>query len=83
MDSDEEDFVFYGTPIEREEEVTSRKKKAVADASGLLRTLPPWKQEVILHNLYPYRRTYTILTYCLCCHLLMAFNFFYVSTICA
>ncbi|KAH7852238.1 hypothetical protein Vadar_022361 [Vaccinium darrowii] len=46
MDSDEEDFVFYGTPIEREEEVTSRKKKAVADASGLLRTLPPWKQEV-------------------------------------
>ncbi|KAG5536319.1 hypothetical protein RHGRI_023931 [Rhododendron griersonianum] len=46
MDSDEEDFVFYGTPIEREEEVTSRKKKAVAEASGLLRTLPPWKQEV-------------------------------------
>ncbi|KAL2470149.1 G patch domain-containing protein TGH [Abeliophyllum distichum] len=46
MDSDEEDFVFYGTPIEREEDVTSRKKKAVAEASGQLRTLPPWKQEV-------------------------------------
>lgn len=46
MDLDEEDFVFYGTPIEREEELTSRKKKAVAEASGQLRTLVPWKQEV-------------------------------------
>ncbi|XP_057771313.1 G patch domain-containing protein TGH [Salvia miltiorrhiza] len=44
---DEDDFVFYGTPIGREEEFTSRKKKAVAEASGQLRTaLPPWKQEV-------------------------------------
>ena len=48
MDSDEDDFVFYGTPIEREEDITtSRKKKAVAEASGQLRTLVPWKQEVI------------------------------------
>ncbi|KAM7471178.1 hypothetical protein LguiA_009361 [Lonicera macranthoides] len=47
MDSDEDDFVFYGTPIEREEDITtSRKKKAVAEASGQLRTLVPWKQEV-------------------------------------
>ncbi|KAF3650585.1 G patch domain-containing protein TGH [Capsicum annuum] len=46
MDSDEEDFVFYGTPIEREEDVSSRKKKAVAEASGQLRALPAWKQEV-------------------------------------
>ncbi|KAL8170573.1 hypothetical protein V2J09_022377 [Rumex salicifolius] len=46
MDSDEEDFVFVGTPIEREEENTSRKKKALAQASGQLRTLVPWKQEV-------------------------------------
>lgn len=46
MDSDGEDFVFYGTPIEREEEITTRKKKAVAEASGQLRTLPAWKQEV-------------------------------------
>ncbi|XLS46264.1 hypothetical protein HN51_003129 [Arachis hypogaea] len=46
MDSDEEDFVFYGTPIEREEELTSRKKKAIAESSGQLRTLPAWKQEV-------------------------------------
>lgn len=47
MSSDEEDFVFYGTPIEREEELTTRKKKAIAEASGQLRTaLPPWKQEV-------------------------------------
>ncbi|GMP33151.1 hypothetical protein CsSME_00006595 [Camellia sinensis var. sinensis] len=46
MDSDEEDYVFFGTPIEREEEITSRKKKSVAEASGNLRTLVPWKQEV-------------------------------------
>ncbi|KAJ1394714.1 G patch domain-containing protein, N-terminal [Sesbania bispinosa] len=46
MDSDEDDFVFYGTPIEREEELTSRKKKAIAESSGHLRTLPAWKQEV-------------------------------------
>ncbi|KAF8005787.1 hypothetical protein BT93_K0157 [Corymbia citriodora subsp. variegata] len=46
MDSDEEDFVFYGTPIEREEDVSSRKKKALAEASGNLRSLPAWKQEV-------------------------------------
>lgn len=48
MDSDEEDFVFYGTPIAREDDVTtSRKKKSVAEASGQLRTLAPWKQEVV------------------------------------
>ncbi|KAK9278310.1 hypothetical protein L1049_027875 [Liquidambar formosana] len=46
MDSDEEDYVFFGTPIEREEEITSRKKKSVAEASGNLRSLVPWKQEV-------------------------------------
>ncbi|GAB2209559.1 hypothetical protein Droror1_Dr00026778 [Drosera rotundifolia] len=46
MDSDEEDFVFVGTPLEREEDMTSRKKKSVAEASGTLRSLPPWKQEV-------------------------------------
>lgn len=46
MESDEEDFIFYGTPIEREEEINSRKKKSVADASGTMRSLPSWKQEV-------------------------------------
>ncbi|XP_044466395.1 G patch domain-containing protein TGH isoform X2 [Mangifera indica] len=46
MDSDEEDYVFFGTPIEREEEITSRRKKSQAEASGHLRTLVPWKQEV-------------------------------------
>ncbi|XP_050377487.1 G patch domain-containing protein TGH [Argentina anserina] len=47
MDSDEDDFVFYGTPIAREDDVTtSRKKKSIAEASGQLRTLAPWKQEV-------------------------------------
>lgn len=50
MDSDEEDFVFYGTPIEREEDLTSRKKKAIAESSGQLRTLPAWKQEVSTHS---------------------------------
>ena len=49
MDSDEEDYVFIGTPIEREEEMISRKKKAVAEASGQLRTLPAWKQEVKIY----------------------------------
>ncbi|KAG1342768.1 Phospholipid-transporting ATPase 10 [Cocos nucifera] len=44
MDEDEDDYVFYGTPIEREEETSARKRKAVADA-GQLRTLPLWKQE--------------------------------------
>ncbi|KAL3633117.1 hypothetical protein CASFOL_026101 [Castilleja foliolosa] len=50
MSSDDEDFVFYGTPIEREEDVTTRKKKALAAvASGQLRTaLPPWKQEKLI-----------------------------------
>ncbi|CAN0902477.1 G patch domain-containing protein TGH [Linum grandiflorum] len=43
---EETDLVFYGTPIEREEDPTSRKKKADAEASGQLRTLPSWKQEV-------------------------------------
>ncbi|KAK9203946.1 hypothetical protein WN943_014203 [Citrus x changshan-huyou] len=46
MDSDVEDYVFFGTPIEREEEITSRRKKSIAEASGHLRTLAPWKQEV-------------------------------------
>ncbi|XP_024961360.1 G patch domain-containing protein TGH isoform X1 [Cynara cardunculus var. scolymus] len=46
MEGDEEDFVFFGTPIEREEDMTSRKKKSIAEASGQLRTLAPWKQEV-------------------------------------
>lgn len=46
MESDEEDYVFFGTPIEREEDITSRKKKSVAEASGQLRSLAPWKQEV-------------------------------------
>lgn len=49
MDIDEDDFVFFGTPIEREDDVsTTRKKKAIAEASGHLRTLVPWKQEVFL-----------------------------------
>ncbi|OMO51958.1 SWAP/Surp [Corchorus capsularis] len=46
MDSDEEDYVFFGTPIEREEEITNRRKKAAAESSGNLRSVVPWKQEV-------------------------------------
>lgn len=45
MDQDEEDFIFYGTPIELEENTSARKRKAIADA-GQLRSLPTWKQEV-------------------------------------
>ncbi|PWA53952.1 hypothetical protein CTI12_AA440330 [Artemisia annua] len=43
---DDDDFVFYGTPIEREEDTISRKRKSVAEASGQLRTVPAHKQEV-------------------------------------
>lgn len=50
MDSDEEDYVFLGTPIEREEELASRRKKSIAEASGHLRTLAPWKQEVLFRS---------------------------------
>lgn len=46
MDDSESDLVFYGTPIEAEDDAISRKKKSVAEAAGQLRTLPSWKQEV-------------------------------------
>ncbi|KAK1268044.1 hypothetical protein QJS04_geneDACA004984 [Acorus gramineus] len=45
MDEDENDYVLFGTPIEREEEVSARKRRSASDA-GKLKTLPPWKQEV-------------------------------------
>ncbi|XP_020693637.1 G patch domain-containing protein TGH [Dendrobium catenatum] len=45
MASDDEDFVFYGTPISREEDTSARKRRAIAGA-GNLRSLPAWKQEV-------------------------------------
>lgn len=48
VDVDEEDYVYFGTPIEREEETSSRKRKAVAEA-GTVRALPSWKQEVAVH----------------------------------
>jgi G patch domain-containing protein 1 len=44
-DSEEDDLVVYGTPIEREEDTSARKRRAVAEA-GQLRALPAWKQEV-------------------------------------
>lgn len=42
---DHQDLVVFGTPIEREEDVSARKRRGVAEA-GQLRTLPAWKQEV-------------------------------------
>ena len=46
-DSDDADFVFYGTKLQAEEEATSRRhefqKKDVASAAGS-RSLPVWKQ---------------------------------------
>lgn len=62
MDSDEEDFIFHGTPIEREEEITTRKKKAAAEAAGQLRTLVPWKQEVFLLNFCFLLKNYGLIT---------------------
>ncbi|KAF2560734.1 hypothetical protein F2Q70_00014657 [Brassica cretica] len=52
MGLDDDDFVFHGTPIEREDEIASRKKKAVAGASGTLKTLPAWKQEHKKHQIW-------------------------------
>lgn len=53
-DTDDEDLVVYGTPIEREEDTSARKRRAVAEA-GQLRALPAWKQEVLLsHSLSLY-----------------------------
>ena len=51
-DSDEDDLVVYGTPIEREEDTSARKRRAVAEA-GQLRALPTWKQEVFLSPSLP------------------------------
>ncbi|CAM0912116.1 unnamed protein product [Alopecurus aequalis] len=42
---DGQDLVVYGTPIEREEDISARKRRGVAEA-GQLRALPAWKQEV-------------------------------------
>lgn len=46
MTSDEEDFIYIGTPIGREEDTSARKIKSASDA-GQIRALPAWKQEVI------------------------------------
>ncbi|XP_071695341.1 probable ubiquitin-conjugating enzyme E2 23 [Rutidosis leptorrhynchoides] len=45
MASDKEDYTTFGTAIEREEDDTSRSTKSIAEASGQLRTLGPWKQK--------------------------------------
>jgi hypothetical protein len=40
------DYLYYGTPIEREEEMTAGHKMKMALDAGQMRRLPPWKQEV-------------------------------------
>lgn len=52
-DSDgDDDFVFYGTPLETEEESRGQYKKDVKDPS-ITRSLPIWKQ--VSHGLYQFR----------------------------
>lgn len=41
-----EDYLYYGTPIEREEELSAGHKRKIALDAGQMRRLPPWKQEV-------------------------------------
>eukprot|EP00897_Mesotaenium_endlicherianum_P005575 jgi/Mesen1/5045/ME000025S04442 len=44
-DMDDEDYIFFGTPLEREEELKPHKRKEAVE-KGQVRTLPVWKQEV-------------------------------------
>lgn len=44
-DQDDEDYVVYGTPLEREEELGPRKRKEALD-QGQARRVAPWNQEV-------------------------------------
>lgn len=44
-DSDTEDYIVCGTPLEREREPTAAYKKKVQDPSAT-KSLPVWKQEV-------------------------------------
>lgn len=48
VDEANEDYLYYGTPIEREEEMTAGHKRKMALDAGQMRRLPPWKQEVFL-----------------------------------
>lgn len=44
-DSDSEDYIVVGTPLEREREAAGYKKTKVQDP-GATKSLPVWKQEV-------------------------------------
>ncbi len=44
-DQDDEDYIVYGTPLEREEELGPRKRKEALD-QGQARRVAPWNQEV-------------------------------------
>lgn len=46
VDEGNEDYLYYGTPIEREEEMSAGYKRKMALDAGQMRRLPPWKQEV-------------------------------------
>lgn len=46
VDEANEDYIYYGTPIEREEELSAGHKRKMTLDAGQMRRLPPWKQEV-------------------------------------
>jgi len=46
VDEANEDYLYYGTSIEREEEMTAAHKRKMALDAGQMRRLPPWRQEV-------------------------------------
>lgn len=46
VDEGNEDYLYYGTPVEREEEMSAGYKRKMALDAGQMRRLPPWKQEV-------------------------------------
>lgn len=45
MDDGEDDFVFFGSALERVDELSKRKQR-LAVAEGRAKQLPVWKQEV-------------------------------------
>jgi G patch domain-containing protein 1 len=48
VDEENEDYLYYGTPIEREEEMTTGHKRKMTLDVGQMRRLPPWKHEVFI-----------------------------------
>lgn len=46
---DPEDYVYLGTPLEREDELGFRKRKLALE-KGQARRVAPWQQEVITNS---------------------------------